>query len=258
MKYQLIDIINVMYSKEAKTINQKNNFSTPLLSTLFDKKHNVKVDDKYRMDKLIKDIVITKDVTKKMKNFLIVKTYIEDIYYKHGNSFYNLFNFINLSFEDFFKDYHITNNILVEDNDKTKFINTLLNIYKILLHFPNHVGDINITTDGINRLKTKINSLKLSNKKINYLDGDQDDERLSDFTNQDEVMVYIASIDSYYFIYKKYEINDRELFLLFEVYDYLTELNQTDSQLDKFFIEVSNIIKYVISNNFTIDVDDMF
>jgi len=124
------------------------------------------------MNKLIGEIIIEKNIKIKMKKFIKIKNYIEDIYYHESNSLYTIFNFINVSFNDFFKDYYIINNILTNDKDKTKFINIILNIYKILLNFPNHTGEITITNDGIAQLQAKVNSLKLKDTTANYIDGE--------------------------------------------------------------------------------------
>jgi len=136
----------------------------------------------------------------------------------------------------------------------------LLNVYKILLVFPHHVK-LHNTPDSISAIKTKMNGQKLINKEIDYLKGDYDDQRISDYTSSDDIMVYIAGIDSYYFLYKKYNIKDKSLYMIFDVYDYIETLipNKTYPEpIIKYLNELLNTLNIICQKSFNIDIKKLF
>jgi hypothetical protein len=182
------------------------------------------------------------------------------IHNEKSSTFFQLMNFLNFAFEDFFKDGNIENNILQNKDDKITLMHVLLNIFKIMLIYPKHVKTHN-TKDAIKAIRTKMAGRELANQEVNYLKGDYDNSRLSDFTSTDSEMVYIASIDSYYFIYKKFNIKDKNLYIIFEVYDYLeTLLNKKahSDSLTTLFKELMTIMKNICKSNYNIDIDNLF
>jgi len=211
------------------------------------------------MIKSISDIIYSNDYNLKYTQFNIVRKKVSLMFDEKSSVFFQFLNFINFVFADFFKDGHVFNNILETKEDKIQIIHILLNIYKMLIAFPDHIK-INNGKDVIKAIKTKIQGNKLANKEVKYIDGDYDDERLSDFTSSDKVKVFIASLDSYYFIYKKYNISDKNLYLLFEIYDYLETIynkkNQKE-QINKLLGECLNILKSICKQTYELDIDNM-
>jgi len=161
------------------------------------------------MQSLITDIFTTKDNNIKFNKFNKLRKYINSIYYTPDNKLYAFLKFINVSFEDFFNDYYISNTVLTSDDDKQTFINVLINVYKYIMVFPNHTK-VHNDPDSIKMLTIQANALKLQNIQADYLKGQWDSDRLNDFTSSDDVVVYITSIDSFYYIFKKYNITEKD------------------------------------------------
>lgn len=256
-KFQITDVVNALFSKDGKQLNQKNAYSKSLLETIFSQKENVIINETDKMQTLISDILTTKDNTQKFIKFNKLRKYINTTFYDTENKLYSFLRFINMSFEDFFNDYFIKNSVLSTDEDKQTFINILINIYKYMMVFPNHLKVYN-DKDRIKMITTQVISLKLQNIKADYLKGQQDDSRLSDFTSNNEIIVYISSIDSYYYIYKKYNISEKEFWLLLEIFEYLNELKVKNDVLQKVVKEMSNIIKHNIKQFYNINIDSLF
>jgi hypothetical protein len=208
-KFQITDVVNALFSKDGKQLNWKNAYSKSLLETIFSQKENVIIDETDKMQTLISDILTTKDNSQKFIKFNRLRKYVNTTFYETDNKLYAFLRFINMSFEDFFNDYFITNTVLKTDEDKQTFINIIMNVYKYMMVFPRH-AKVHNDKDRLKMLKTQVISLKLQNIEANYLKGQWDDSRLSDFTSNDDVIVYITSIDSYYYIYKKYNISEKE------------------------------------------------
>ena len=108
-------------------------------------------------------------------------------------------------------------------------------------------------------LQTKINSLLLQKKEANYLKGDQTKDRLSDFTSSDNLLVYISSIDSYYYIYKKYNNMEKDFQLLIELFNYLdTLIGDNYNKISKILTELKTIINHTIYKTYNINIDNIF
>jgi hypothetical protein len=187
----------------------KNIYSKHLLNIIYSQKDNVIIDENDGMDLLITDTLNTKNKQEKMEKFNKLRAYINKLHYNTNDNLYILLNFINESFGDFFNDYYLVNSVLNSEESKEYFINILITIYRYILLFPNHAKIYNIDESNLKMLQAKANALKLKNVKPNYLKGDYDDERISDYTSDDNVMVYISSIDSYYHIYKSINIKEK-------------------------------------------------
>lgn len=257
-KYQLIDVINAVFSKEKKSVDQKNIYSKSLLSTIFHQSDNVVINENSQMENLINEILLTKNKNEKFIKFNKLRAYINTSYYNKENNIYTFLRFINTSFEDFFKDYYIKNSILPDDDSKDYFTNILINIYKYIMVFPNHTKIYN-DKNNLKMLTTKVNSLKLSKRNPDFLKGDQNQERLNDYTSTEDIKIYIASIDSYYYIYKKFNIDDKNFQLMIEIYNYLDDLNNSKHKtLETVIIELSKIIKYTIKQYYSVDIDNIF
>jgi len=170
-KYQLTDIINVVFSKENKSLDFKNIYSKSLLSTIFSQKENIVINENDKMENLINEILLTKNKNEKFIKFNKLRSYINSTFYNKENSLYIFLRFINTSFEDFFQDYYIQNSILPNDESKDFFINILINIYKYIMVFPNHTKIYN-DKNNLKMLRTKANALKLSKREPDYLKGD--------------------------------------------------------------------------------------
>jgi hypothetical protein len=135
-----------------------------------------------------------------------------------------------------------------------------LNIYKILITFPNHTP-VNVTKENIKAIKTKMIGNSIAKKEISYLDGDFDDERLSDYTSNDEIKVYISSIDSYYYLAKKYNIWEKNLFQIFEIYDYIeriSEIPKYPKNVQNYMKELLNILARMCQTSYNIDIKNLF
>lgn len=211
------------------------------------------------METLINEILLTKNKLEKFVKFNRLRAYINSTYYSKDSSLYIFLKFINTSFEDFFQDYNIKNSVLPDDESKDFFINILINIYKYIMVFPNHTKIYN-DKNNLKMLETKSNALKLSKRKVDYLQGDQDDQRISDYTSTDNVKVYISSIDSYYYIYKKFDsIDEKDFWLMLEVFNYLDNLNDSKYKtLQTVIIELNKILKYNINQQYKVDIDSIF
>lgn len=256
-KFQLTDIVNALFSKDGKQLNWKNIYSKSLLETIFSQKENIVIDETDKMQNLISDILTTKDNTQKFIKFNKLRKYINSNFYAPENKLYAFLRFINISFEDFFNDYFIKNSVLSTDDDKQTFLNILINIFKYMMVFPAHTK-VHNDKDSIKMLRTQAIALELQNKQGDYLKGQQDNSRLNDFTSSDSVMVYVASIDSYYHIYKKYNIIEKEFQLLIEIFEYVNELKIKNETLQKVIKELSNIVKYNIKQFYNVDIDSLF
>lgn len=236
----------------------KNIYSKSLLNVIFSQSDdNIVINENDKMISLINEILLTKNKAEKNTKFNKLRSYVNSTNYTEGNILFPFLHFINTSFEDFFNDYYIKNSILVDDDCKDYFVNILINIYKYIIVFPNHIKIYN-DSNNLKMLQTKVNSLKLSKKEINYLKGDQDDKRLSDYTSNNEMLIYISSIDSYYYIYDRIKIYEKPFQLLIEIYNYLDELdNKSYSNLIKVIKELSKILKYCISKYYNINIDTL-
>jgi len=255
-KAHLVDIINGMYSKTHKSLNWKNNFSSSLLTTLFGEN---RVDKTDRVNDLVHDILIEKDIPIKFEKFNKLKTFVFDIYYIENNLFYIFIKMLDTMFGDFFNNYDIINNIINSDTTKLHIINVLTTIFKIFIQFPNHTNISVPTDENIQLLKTKVNASKVDGATINYINGDWDDERLTDYTSTDKLMIYLSSIDSYYYIYKKYNISDKDVYLLFDIYDYIEGVSKNSNEiLSSIFTELMSVLKSSLLMKHTIDIDKIF
>lgn len=222
-KIQLVDVMNGILNKDHKELNQKNIYANSLLTTLFVNNDNVIINENDGINNLISEMLLTKDYIKKYEIFTNIKNKINAVLCIPENSLYQFFEFINLVFSDFFKDKFISNEIIATEQDKILLMNLLCNIYKIILNFPHHVP-FNKTDIIVSSIKTKMTGNLIAKKTINYLESDFDEERFSDFTSTDDIRSFIASIDSFYYIYKKYNIINKELYILFELIDYVEEI----------------------------------
>ena len=255
-KFQIVDVVNALFSKEGKSLNWKNSYSKPLLETIFSQNSNVVIDESTKMDSLITDILTTKDIKTKFDKFNKLRKYINSTSYVPENKMYSFLKFINVSFEDFFNDYYIKNNVLTNDEDKLIFINILINIYKYILVFPKHTKVYN-DSDRVKMLNTQIIAMELQKLEADYLKGQWDRERLNDFTSTDDTLVYISSIDSFYHIYKKHHIIEKDFWLLLELYDYLDEMVVTNDTLQTLIKEMANILNYNLSTYYNIDTKNI-
>lgn len=259
-KYQLVDVVNGLFSKENRELSWKNIFSNPLLSTLFVNNDQVIISENDTVSKLISEIMFSNDYNLKYTKFNIVRKKISEVLGNKNSVFFQFLNFINFVFEDFFKDGNITNNVLQSKDDKILIIHILLNIYKILLLFPKHVKT-NKGKDVVSAITTKMKGKELNNETVDYLKGDYDTMRLSDFTSDDEVVVFISSIDSYYFLYKKYNIGDKNLYCLFEVYDYIETLLEKkgySESINNLFNECLKILRTICKNTYDLSIENLF
>ncbi len=255
-KAHLVDILNGMYSKTHKALNWKNSFSNTLLSTLFTEQM---VDKSDRVGDLVYDILIEKNIDIKFEKFNKLKTFVFDIYYNETNLFYILIKMVDTIFGDFFNNYNVINNILDSDATKLYIINIFTTIFKLFIQFPTHSNIAQPTDENVHLLKTKINAGKIGNNVVNYLNSDWDDERLSDYTSSDNLMLYISSIDSYYYIYKKYNNKDKNLYLLFDIYDYIESVSKNSNELlTSIFVELMGVLKTSLMMKYNIDIDNIF
>ncbi len=259
-KFQLVDVMNGILSKENKDLNWKNIHTTSLLSVLFSEQDDIVVDESYAVIKQIGDVIYSSDFREKWTLFNVVRKKVSLRFADKSNVFYQFIQFINFGFDDFFKDLNITNNIIKDKADKILLMHTFLNVYKILLAFPSHVKS-NTSAEGIAAIKTKMTGRILANKELDYLKGDFDNDRLSDYTSTDNIKVYIASIDSYYFLYKKYGIEDKSLYMIFEVYDYIEKLTKNPKHpehIKNYLNELLHTLGMICSKSFNIDINNLF
>ena len=106
-------------------------------------------------------------------------------------------------------------------------------------------------------LNTQIISFELQKKEADYLKGQWDRERLQDFTSADDTLVYISSIDSYYYIYKKNKIAEKDFWLLLELFDYLDEMKINNETLQTLVKEMSQILSYNLATFYNVDVNNL-
>ena len=260
-KFQLVDVMNGILSKDGKELTQKNIYGNSLLSTLFSDQDDVIVDETYTIVKQIGDVIYSNNYSEKWVLFNKIRKTVNSHFDDKSNTFYQFLMFINFGFEDFFKDLNITNNILTNKEDKILIMHILLNVYKILLTFPNHVKNKGNQIDSVAAIKTKMNGRKLANKPVNYLSGDFDDDRLSDYTSANEVKVYIASIDSYFYLYKKFGVHDKTLYMIFEIYDYLELIIKNPKhpeRIKNYINELLNTLGLICNKSFNIDIKNLF
>ena len=241
-------------------MQQKNIYITPLLQTL-----DIEDSDTYLSDDLtlFKDILSENNFVKKMNLFFKLKTVVYTKYHKQDNILFNILNFDDVALSDFWQNGTTTNSILTNDSDKKYLLNILTNIYKIILLFPNHTK-LSITNDMIDAIKVKVNNIMLNKtKNVNYLKGDYDTDRLAYLTHDDLLFKYIASIDSYYYIYDKLKIDDVQFQLLLELYDYIDNITNSVTSTDKhkhmtnFFEAKTHNIKKTITKKYNINIDDI-
>jgi hypothetical protein len=204
--------------------------------------------------------MFSNDYNIKYNQFTVVRKKVQDTFGTKDSIFFQFLNFLNFVFSDFFKDGNIINSILKTKEDKILLIHILLNIYKIILIFPHHIK-IHNGQDVISAITTKMKGRLLANKETDYLKGDYDNDRLSDFTSANDNLVFISSIDSYYYIYKKHNITDRNLYCLFEIYDYMENLYEKKSQpesINNLLGELLKVTRTICKNSFDIDILNMF
>jgi len=72
---------------------------------------------------------------------------------------------------------------------------------------------------------------KLSDKKINFLEYDYDEERFNDMTSTEYLDIYISQINSYYFLKRKYNIKDKNFFLILDIIEVIEKIEMQLKQL---------------------------
>ncbi len=252
--------MNGILSKEKKELDWKNVWSDSLLSIVFENTEDVTIDKSHNAIGLIKQILYTNDYNEKITLFNKVRLEVNSQYYNEQNLMYPFIHFIHFAFKDFFKDPNITNSVITNKKDKVLLINILVGIFKLLLLFPKHLKIYN-SKETIAGIRTKMTGQALLNSPVNYLQGDYDESRLSDFTGSDPLRIYISSIDSYYFLAKKHDIQDGNLYLLFDVYDNMESIESNSKlspEFNNILKELKTIIASIIQTNYELNVDALF